>query len=228
VIALVPDFNVAPHIAAIISNLLILITAFTSGVLSPLITGWIRNKIKEGNVALEEDEISQYLQLNEKIDERIKNIRQEYNLDRVWIAQFHNGGSFYNQNVLAMKFQKFSLTYEACKPGVSSEVTNIVNIPVSLFSSVLKEVKEQGHFGVCNVNADDVKVDILKQFWLDRGINGFHIFAIKCLDKRFLGFLCCDCIGHNCEFNNDTIQNLIVESKILGGYLLKTRPETLK
>ena len=207
---------------AVSNQIIALAIAFVSGVLSPVVTHWAKEKFSKKTVIEEEetDDILKLLKANETIDNRIENYREEHNLDRVWIAQFHNGGSFYPSDSV-FKFQKFSLTYEACKPGVSSDLSVVQNIPVSVFSGLLKKIKENGHYGVTDIaNAPDDGVN-LKSFWADRGVKGFHISAIKCLKKKFLGFIVIDCVLGGTEFTPKLVDSLILESRILGGYLVK-------
>jgi len=97
-----------------INHIVALAIAFITGVLSPVIASWAKAKFANRKVNIEEeetDEILKMLNANELVDERIENIRAEYDFDRVWIAQFHNGGSFYPSDKVLNKFQKFSLTY---------------------------------------------------------------------------------------------------------------------
>jgi len=208
----------------IFADYLVAITiAFISGVLSPIVAGWAKEKFSRKNVHLEEeetDEILKLLKTNEVVDNKIENFRSEHNLDRVWIAQFHNGGSFYPADSI-FKFQKFSLTYEACKVGVASDLSVIQNIPVSVFAGLLKKIKEDGHYGVNDINnAPDDGMN-LKSFWADRGVKGFHISAIKCLRKKFLGFIVMERITSEAQFSRELVESLIIESRILGGYLVR-------
>lgn len=215
---LIADKVFAGHIVAII-------VAFISGVLSPIAASWAKEKFSRKNVHLEEedtDDILKLLRANEVVDNKIENFRSEHDLDRVWIAQFHNGGSFFPADSV-LKFQKFSLTYEACRPGIASDLSIIQNIPVSVFSSLLKKVKEEGHYGV-----DDIMLALddgmnIKSFWSDRGVRGFYISAIKCLNKKFLGFIVIDKVTDSKKFDQALIDSLIIESRILGGYLVKNQ-----
>lgn len=210
------DRETANHIVAIS-------IAFITGVLSPIVASWAKEKFAKKKVVIEEeetDEILKLLRANEVVDNRIESFREENNLDRVWIAQFHNGGSFFPADSV-FKFQKFSLTYEACKPGIASDLGAIQNIPVSVFSGLLKKVKENGHYGVDDITTStDDNVNI-KAFWSDRGVKGFYISAIKCLKKKFLGFIVVDKISDNRAFSQEFIESLVLESRILGGYLVR-------
>jgi len=214
----------SPWLLLNMHNITLIIAAFITGVLSPIVASWAKEKFAKKKVVLEEEETDEILKLlhaNENIDKRIENIRAEYNFDRVWIAQFHNGGAFYPADKGTFKFQKLSLTYEACRPGISSELSAIQNIPVSLFSTILRQVKENGHYGIHDIITAQDNSSTLKAFWYDRGVKGFHIFAIKCLNKKFLGILVVDCLTECNTLTEEVVENLIVESKILGGYLSK-------
>ena len=75
-------------------NITLIVVAFITGVLSPIVASWAKEKFTKKRVIIEEEETDEILKLlhaNENIDKRIENIRAEYNFDRVWIAQFHNG-----------------------------------------------------------------------------------------------------------------------------------------
>lgn len=204
----------------VLSNVTLIIAAFITGVISPLVASWAKSKFAKREQE-ESDEILTFLHNNEVIDTRLDALRKEHAFDRVWIAQFHNGGSFYPSERIINKFQKFSLTYESCKPGISSEISNIQNIPVSVFSSVLKRVKENNFFSVNDLTQEKDDNGVLKSFWTDRGVKGFHIFAIKCLKSKFIGFLVVDCVSDCRPFDGIMIQNMIVETKVLAGYLVK-------
>lgn len=208
----------------ITDNIVALTIAFMSGVISPIIASWAKAKFASRKVEIEEeetDEILKMLNANELVDERIENIRSEYDFDRVWIAQFHNGGSFYPSDKVLNKFQKFSLTYEACKNNISSELSTVQSVPVTVFTSILRKVKEDGYFGIDNVSeASDTSMS-LKPFWCERGVKSFLIVAIKSIDKKFLGFMVVDMVTQVRPFAEELIKNLVVESKILGGYLVR-------
>lgn len=218
-------FSMADFFAdkAFAGHIVSLLVAFITGVLSPIVAGWAKEKFSRKNVHLEEEETDDILKLlraNEVVDSKIEAFRSEHDLDRVWIAQFHNGGSFYPADNI-LKFQKFSLTYEACRIGIASDLSIIQNIPVSVFSGLLKKVKENGHYGVDDIaDSTDDGVNI-KSFWADRGVKGFHISAIKCLNKKFLGFIVIDKVIDTKKFSEELVQSLIIESRILGGYLVK-------
>ena len=106
-----------------------IIVAFITGVLGPVlimvVKHFIDKKSKKKDMIADACEVSNAVVL--KLDE----IKEEYSADRVWIAQFHNGGHFYPTG---KSIAKFSVFYETVEAGASSIQSNLQNIPVNLFS----------------------------------------------------------------------------------------------
>ena len=73
------------------------------------------------------------------ISNELEEIRDEFKADRVWIAQFHNGGNFYPTG---KSIQKFSIFYEVTKAGVSSVSHTFNNIPCSLYPKAFEHMME--------------------------------------------------------------------------------------
>ena len=73
-----------------------LIGAFLTGVVGPIIylivEKYLKKEKNKGRDIVKENIVSVSLISNE-----IEEIREEFKGDRVWIAQFHNGGSFTQQ-----------------------------------------------------------------------------------------------------------------------------------
>jgi len=100
-------------------------------------------------------------------------------------------------------------------------LSTVQSVPVTVFTSILRKVKEDGYFGIDNVSeAVDTSMS-LKPFWCERGVKSFMIVAIKSLDKKFLGIMVIDMVTQVRPFTEEIIKNLVVESKILGGYLVR-------
>ena len=76
------------------------------------------------------------LRVSELINHRIDHIRDEFNADRVWISQFHNGGNFYPTG---RSMAKFSIMYETVSLNAGSVQSNFKNIPVNLFSKSINQ-----------------------------------------------------------------------------------------
>ena len=89
------------------------------------------------------------LETSSLVDIQLDTILEELECDRVWIAQFHNGGHFYPTG---KSIQKFSIFYEKCTPDTPNIQQIFQNIRVSLFARVLSKVYKENELYVSDVN----------------------------------------------------------------------------
>jgi hypothetical protein len=75
------------------------------------------------------------IQRDELIHFTLKELRRKYVTDRVYIIQFHNGGTFYTQSPM----QKASVTYERCSDGLERISDRFQNVLVSNYNWYLTE-----------------------------------------------------------------------------------------
>jgi len=123
--------------------------ALITAVLGPIIVNWVKLKMeKKSSPTL----MAEALEASNLIDHQLEDIMQELNCDRVWIAQFHNGGHFYPTG---KSIQKFSMFYEKCNPVLPPLQTTFQNIPVSLFSKALSQVHQHGELEILNVEIEE-------------------------------------------------------------------------
>ena len=107
-------------------NLSGIIIAFITGVLGPISILLIKNYFDKRKK--KPDMVRETLKVSELVNQKIEHIKDEFNADRVWVTQFHNGGNFYPTG---KSMAKFSIIYETVHPGVTSVQTNFHNIPVN-------------------------------------------------------------------------------------------------
>ena len=104
--------------------------ALITAVIGPIVVSWVRIKLEK------KDDITpmrEALDASTLIDTQIEEILHEIKCDRVWIAQFHNGGHFYPTG---KSIQKISIFYENISPNTEPIQSVFQNIPVSLFQFV--------------------------------------------------------------------------------------------
>jgi hypothetical protein len=134
-----------------------IIVALITAVVGPIIVNWVKLKMeKQPKNTL----MAEALEASNLIDHQLEDIMQELNCDRVWIAQFHNGGHFYPTG---KSIQKFSVFYEKCNPVLPPLQTTFQNIPVSLFSKALSQVHQHGELEILDVEVEEntFGVDVL-------------------------------------------------------------------
>jgi len=89
------------------NHIMELLGAFLTGVVGPifyLIVSKHLQKEKDKKRDIVKENISSVSLISDELEE----IREEFKGDRVWIAQFHNGGNFYPTG---KSIQKFSIFY---------------------------------------------------------------------------------------------------------------------
>ena len=104
-----------------------LLGAFLTGVVGPVLYLLI-SKYLQKEKDKKRDKVKENISSVSLISDELEEIREENKADRVWIAQFHNGGNFYPTG---KSIQKFSIFYEVTKAGVSSVSHTFNNIPCS-------------------------------------------------------------------------------------------------
>jgi len=72
-----------------------IIIAFISGVIGPITVMYIKYLLDKKKK--KPDMVMDTLRVSELVNSKIDHIKDEFNADRVWVAQFHNGGNFTQQ-----------------------------------------------------------------------------------------------------------------------------------
>ena len=158
-----------------------IIVALITAVIGPLLMTWFKNKLetKPTKKLLEEA-----IDLNELVSEQIEIIIDELEADRIWIAQFHNGGHFYPTG---RSIQKFSIFYETITPNTEPIQSVFQNIPVSLFPKSLSKIYKDGELSIVTLN-DEEDYD-LKPLCIAYGTKSFYMISIYNLDDHFIGVM---------------------------------------
>ena len=97
------------------------IVAFITGILGPVILLLVKFWMSKNK---KPDIVREALQVGELIMSKVEHIKEEFEADRVWIMQFHNGGHFYPTG---KSIAKFSIIYEVVSMGTSSIQMNFQN-----------------------------------------------------------------------------------------------------
>jgi hypothetical protein len=196
-------------------NYLGIIVAFITGVIGPILVVYIKNKL---NKVEKPDMVKETLRVSELVTSKIEHIKDEFDADRVWITQFHNGGNFYPTG---KSMAKFSIMYETVNPGVGSVQSNFHNIPVNLFSKSINELLSNDVIEISDFKDDSIATFGLKYIAEDTGCKSGYLFAIKTIDNRFIGCLGLDYTKRKKKLDIESINHLQVHATSLGGVLMR-------
>lgn len=137
----------------------LLITSLTSIVIALIGAGFFRRMNEKKTKNKSKESLMQQIKNDEIVHLSIREIRRTYNADRVYIWQFHNGGSFYTNAPM----QKVSITYERNSDGLERKAEKNQNHLVSHFTSFIKSVLDYGMFYSDINNMEDLGLRSLAQ-----------------------------------------------------------------
>jgi len=124
--------------------------ALITAVFGPVFVTWAKSKIEKKEQ--ESTPMAEALEASNLIDQQLEDLMDSIKCDRIWVAQFHNGGHFYPTG---KSIQKFSIFYEKYNPDLPAIQTTFQNIPVSLFSKALSRVYQHGDLEILNVEIEE-------------------------------------------------------------------------
>lgn len=112
-----------------------LITAISSVTVALITAGYFKRWQDRNKEKNSRNQLIAQIQKDELIHFTIREIRRQYNADRIYIIQFHNGGYFYTNSPM----QKASVTYERNSDGLERISDKFQNILVSHYTWYLTE-----------------------------------------------------------------------------------------
>ena len=192
-----------------------IIVAFLTGVAGPILVMFVKNYLDSKKKP--SDMVADAVEVGNLISAKIEHIKEEFGVDRVWVAQFHNGGHFYPTG---KSIAKFSIFYETVKVGIASIQTNFQNIPVNLFSKSINELLENDVIEIPDFKDDSVATHGLKYVAEDTGCKSGYLFAIKSIDGKFIGTLGLDYTKKKTKLDMESINHLAVHASAIGGVLM--------
>jgi hypothetical protein len=167
-----------------------ILVAFITAVLGPSVLEWVKAKLNKTEKP--SNPVDEAIEMNTLIDDQLDGLLEEMQADRVWIAQFHNGGHFYPTG---KSIQKFSIFYEKLAYDVKSLQHTFQNIPVSLFPKVMAELYKTGELSIATF--EEGKDYDLEPFSKPFGTKSIYMIALSDLHDRFIGVLT---ISYNEEY----------------------------
>lgn len=193
-----------------------LIGAFLTGIAGPVILALVRHKLSKKNSELEKRKIefAHTLETQEIVNESLNKLQSEHELDRIWLAQFHNGGNYYPGNKC---MKKMSVAFESTAPGISSDIMKMQNLPVSFFSTILQKLGTGQESYVVEVDTEEDQA--LKSFWSNRGITSVYLFPVVCIKGSFVGVLGVDFVKREGILGENIFVRLKREAHLLSGYI---------
>ena len=156
--------------------------ALITAVIGPIAVSWVKLKMEKKSPTTP---MHDALESSTLIDTQLEMVMKELECDRIWIAQFHNGGYFYPTG---RSIQKFSIFYEKCTPETPNIQNTFQNIPVSLFPRVLSKVYKDNELSINNV--DDTEDTFgLEHLTTQFNTKSICMMGLHSLDNHLIGVI---------------------------------------
>lgn len=197
-------------------NFSTVMVAFLTGVLGPISIMFIKHYL-ESKKKPKPDMVMDTLRVSELINSKIEHIKEEFDADRVWVSQFHNGGNFYPTG---KSMAKFSIMYETVGQHAQSVQTNFKNIPVNLFSKSINELLNNEIIEIPDYTNEEIPTFGLKYIAEETKCKSSYLFAIKTIEDKFIGILSVDYTQDKRELTVDEVTHLQVHASSIGGVLM--------
>jgi hypothetical protein len=199
------------------NNIMELIGAFLTGIVGPIFYLLISKHLQKQKDKTK-DVVVDSIKNTMIVEEELEEIREEFNSDRAWISQFHNGGNFYPTG---KSIQKFSIFYEVAKKGVSSISHTFNNIPCSLYPKAFDHMLNDEQKGIFVPDYNDSKVATygLKGAAESVGTKSSYVIPLFTLDNKFIGSLGIDYVSKKKRITKDQWEHLQIKASRIAGYL---------
>jgi hypothetical protein len=194
-----------------------IIAAFISGVIGPILYLLIEKYLSKYKDK-KRDRVQENIANTCLIDSELEEIRDEFDGDRVWISQFHNGGNFYPTG---KSIQKFSIFYEVTKVGVSSISNVFSNIPTSLYPKAFNHMLQDDQKGIFIPDFDDPTIAPwgLRGAAESVGTKSSYLVPLFSLDDKYIGVLGVDYVVKRKKLTKDDWEHLQIKGSRIAGYL---------
>ena len=192
-----------------------LVSSALTAVVGPIAVHVVKTQLDKKE---KKDILKESIENNTLISNKVEEIKEAMKADRVWITQFHNGGTFYPTG---KSIQKFSMFYETVSHGTESIQSSFQQIPISLFSKSINHLLTDDIIAIPNFKDETIATYGLKYIAEESGCKSGYLFAIRSIDGKFVGILGVDYVKHKTNLSQDDINHLLVEATTIGGVINK-------
>jgi hypothetical protein len=191
-----------------------LVSSIFTAVVGPIAVHVVKERLEKSK----KDILKESIENNTLVSNKVEEIKESTKADRVWITQFHNGGTFYPTG---KSIQKFSMFYETVSQNTESIQQSFQQIPISLFSKSFNHLLTDDIIAISNFKDDNIATYGLKYIAEESGCKSAYIFAIRSIEGKFIGVLGIDYVKHKTILTTEEINDLLVEATTIGGVLNK-------
>lgn len=199
----------------------ILFTSITSIVVALVGAGFFKRYNDKKSSTESKGKLLEQIKKDEIVHLAIRDVRRRYQADRVYVWQFHNGGSFYTTSPM----QKLSITYERCSQGLERKISYNQNHLITNFTSYITDVMNGKMFFPDISKMSDIGLRSLNQ---SNGTKSHCAVPIYDKEGHLVAMLCLDWVWSDIpeeylkkdgSFTQDFIDEFSKDADTLDSYL---------
>ena len=199
----------------------ILFTSITSIVVALVGAGFFKRYNDKKMSTESKGKLLEQIKKDEIVHLAIRDVRRRYQADRVYVWQFHNGGSFYTTSPM----QKLSITYERCSQGLERKISYNQNHLITNFTSYITDVMNGEMFFPDISKMSDIGLRSLNQ---SNGTKSHCAVPIYDKEGHLVAMLCLDWVWSDIpgeylkkdgNFTQDFIDEFSKDADTLDNYL---------
>lgn len=199
----------------------ILLTSVTSIVVALVGAGFFKRYNDKKHNQESKSKLLEQIKKDEIVHLAIRDVRRRYNADRVYVWQFHNGGSFYTTSPM----QKLSITYERSSQGLERKSEKNQNHLITNFTTYIKDVMDGKMFFSDVGKMSDIGLRSLNQ---SNGTKSHCATPIYDKEGHLVAMLCLDWVWSDVptqflkkdgDFTQDFIDEFSKDADTLDTYL---------
>ena len=152
--------------------------------------------------------IKKQVDIDDFIIQKMEEVKEQLNADRVQVYDFHNGGHYAN----GRSALKTSCSYEVVRSSISRKQSFLQSIPLSCLSKFVSKLMNDGFMEIKNL--EDMKEEMPATYQLkkDMKINSFYDVILNNSMGEPIGFLAVQFVKNNynilTEHDKDIVLNL--------------------
>lgn len=154
--------------------------ALITAVIGPIVVAWTKAKFTPEST---QDKVKESIEAYSIVEQELEELFADLGCDRVWLAQFHNGGNFYPSGKSMIRF---SFIFESNSNEVPSIKHIYQNLPASLFTKPLNHLLKEEYL---KTTLDDGNKFGLKGQLEEARTHTLYIVGLFNTQRKFIGML---------------------------------------
>lgn len=189
-----------------------LITAVTTSVVGPVAVHYIKSATEKKK----KDPLSEAIEANQLITDKLEQVKDCVSADRVWLLQFHNGGYFFPTG---KSIQKFSMVYEMVNQSIVPCQGQLQNIPVSLFSRSINNLHKGFVISIPDTSIENKQFEGITSVIPGAGVKSTYMFPVYTIKNEFVAIVGVDYVSKKKSLTTEEVTDIDLEISTIGGVL---------